>query len=62
MATEIRSTRTYWHVQARETVGVARIYPGAYYHNVALEGLLYHPCACILRPFITTKPSLKLLL
>jgi hypothetical protein len=28
MATEIRSTKTYWHVQAPDTANVSRIYPG----------------------------------
>jgi hypothetical protein len=27
-ATEVRSAKTYWHVQDRTTTGVARIYPG----------------------------------
>jgi hypothetical protein len=30
MATEIRSTRMYWHVQAPGTEGVMRIYPEDY--------------------------------
>eukprot|EP01035_Chromulina_nebulosa_P040727 gene40727-55070_t len=34
MATEIRSAKTYWHVQARETVGVSRIYPDIYQPKV----------------------------
>ena len=28
LATEMRSAKTYWHVQDRSTPGVARIYPG----------------------------------
>lgn len=28
MATEIRTAKTYWHVQSKEAVGVSRIYPG----------------------------------
>lgn len=28
MATEIRSMRTYWHVQETGTANVARVYPG----------------------------------
>lgn len=28
LATEIRSAKTYWHVQSRDAVGVPRIYPG----------------------------------
>lgn len=30
MATEIRSAKTYWHVQSKEAVGVSRIYPEIY--------------------------------
>ena len=30
MATEIRSAKTYWHVQDRHTPGVARVYPDVY--------------------------------
>lgn len=30
MATEIRSTQTYWHVQAPDTPGVNRVYPEIY--------------------------------
>lgn len=29
MASEIRSAKTYWHVQAPGTPGVSRIYPGS---------------------------------
>jgi endoglucanase Acf2 len=28
MATEVRSAKTYWHVQSPNTPGVSRIYPG----------------------------------
>lgn len=34
MATEVRSTQTYWHVQAPDTKGVSRIYPEAYQPKV----------------------------
>ncbi len=30
MATEVRSAKTYWHVQAPNTLGVSRIYPDIY--------------------------------
>jgi hypothetical protein len=30
MATEVRSAKTYWHVQAPGTPGVSRIYPEVY--------------------------------
>lgn len=34
LATEIRSAKTYWHVQSRDAVGVPRIYPGFYYLSI----------------------------
>jgi endo-1,3(4)-beta-glucanase len=34
MATEIRSAKTYWHVQAPNTPGVSRIYPGKFSSEV----------------------------
>ena len=39
MATEIRSAKTYWHVQAPNTPGVSRIYPAAYQPKVV--GMLW---------------------
>jgi hypothetical protein len=50
MATEIRSAKTYWHVQSKETVGVSRIYPGRlllllFYSNalIPLSTEIYEP-------------------
>jgi len=34
LATEIRSARTYWHVQKRDTLGVDRVYPDVYTPDV----------------------------
>ena len=34
LATEVRSARTYWHVQKRSTPGVTRIYPDVYSPDV----------------------------
>ena len=47
MATEIRSTRTYWHVQEPNTPNVARVYPGAYF--VMHSMLCLDAFACMLK-------------
>jgi len=39
LATEVRSAKTYWHVQDRSTVGVSRIYPDVYAPKVV--GMLW---------------------
>ena len=54
-ATEIRSARTYWHVQAPEA-GVTRIYPAAYLPRVSGQGDHDLPIACML-PNPTPYPS-----
>ncbi len=52
MATEIRSMLTYWHVQAPETVGVTRVYPGECEDDerdvpiIFWESIFFTLCAC----------------
>ena len=45
MATEIRSMRTYWHVQEPGTLGIARVYPGEDFHHAYLLSCSNYLCA-----------------